>query len=97
MPGVDGLVVLVDEDDDLLAVVGVEERGEVEERAGVELPAGAPLDDRPKVADLEGVEAGAREEVEVLAKERFDGPGDGPQQSSKVVALVPLKLRKMTG
>ena len=69
---VDGLVVLVDEDDHLLAVVGVEVAGQIEERPVEQRLFGRTLEYRTEVPALPLAEPLARGQMVVLVEEDLD-------------------------
>ena len=76
---VDGLVVLVDEDDHLLPVMGVEMGAHVEEGALVEPPVSGAVQDLPEALRLDFVEPAALEEVAMLDEDIDDLlPDHGP-------------------
>src|SRR3712207_5611662 len=70
--GVDGLVVLVDADDHLLAVAAVEIAREIEQRALIDRSPSARVERRAVIARLVIVEATLVEQVAVLDEEGLD-------------------------
>jgi hypothetical protein len=74
--GVDRLVVLVDQDHDLLAVVAVELAGEVGERPVVELARGGVVEDAAEAGGFQLAQGGSVEQIPVLIEEVLDLEAD---------------------
>jgi hypothetical protein len=72
MPRVDGLVVLIDEQDDLLAVVLVQVGREIQERAAIEREVAGAVEDLPEASDLDLGQRAAVEQVTALVVEVDD-------------------------
>src|SRR5262249_49788052 len=95
---------LVEEDDDLLAVVGVEVDREVEERSLVERMLGGTVRDGAVALDLRLAEPVAVEQVAMLVEEARDLEPEGRERVVEALVLglverkmddrVPLKVRK---
>ncbi len=90
MPGMNGLVVLVDENDDLLPVVLVQIARQIEERAPIKRQVAGAIEDRAIVTDLPLAEPVAPEQVQMLAEEDLDVLPDRPP-----ALLVALRLRAL--
>ena len=78
VPGVNRLVVLVDEDDDLLPVVPVEIGRQIEEGAPAQRCFVGTIEDLPVASDLDVVEGAAVEQVAVLVVKIGDLLADRP-------------------
>jgi hypothetical protein len=88
---VDRLVILVDENDDLLAMVPVEVAGQVEERSIIDRLLGGAVEDRAEVFDLPLIQPASVEEVEVLSEQDLELLSDSAPAIVEVLVFEVLE------